>query len=73
VIASHTHAHARARRRPGAGSVSRGGDGRDHGDLRRIVVAFPEETFADVRARAEKEGTSFAEQVRTLVEWGLEA
>jgi hypothetical protein len=63
----HTHAHARARRRPGAGSIRRG-DGRDHGDLRRIVVAFPGETFAEIRARTEKKGTSFAEQVRTLVE-----
>lgn len=41
--------------------------------LRRIVVSFDDETFAAIRARACAEGTSFAEQVRILTEWGLEA
>lgn len=58
--------------KPGHGSTARG-DGRQHGDLRRIIVSFPEETFAEIRERAERERTSFAEQVRTLVEWGLES
>lgn len=38
---------------------------------RKIACAFDEETFQQVRARAERERTSFAEQVRQLVEWGL--
>lgn len=39
---------------------------------RQIVVAFDDEMFSHIRARAEQEGTSFAEQVRLLCEWGLE-
>ncbi|OWJ67423.1 hypothetical protein [Inquilinus limosus] len=38
----------------------------------RIVVSFDRDTFEQIRQRAERERTSFAEQVRTLVEWGLE-
>jgi hypothetical protein len=34
---------------------------------------FDPETFEAIRTRAVREQTSFAEQVRTLVEWGLEA
>lgn len=49
----------------GAGHADRPG-------LLRIVCAFDEETFAQIRGRAVKEQTSFAEQVRQLVEWGLE-
>jgi plasmid stability protein len=30
-------------------------------------------TFAQVRARAVRAGHSFAEEARTLIEWGLEA
>jgi acylphosphatase len=37
----------------------------------RIVASFDEETFAEVRALAVKEGTSFAEQIRQLVEEAL--
>ena len=44
-----------------------------HKGYRRIVVSFDEETFDAVRKLAESTGTSFAEQVRLLVEWGLEA
>lgn len=40
---------------------------------RQIVVAFDGDVFDQVRKRAVKEKTSFAEQVRLLVEWGLEA
>jgi uncharacterized protein (DUF2141 family) len=36
-----------------------------------IVVYFDPETFAQVRARAVTRGTSFAQQVRELVEFGL--
>lgn len=41
--------------------------------MRRVVVGFDQETFQVIRDRAVKENTSFAEQVRLLVEWGLEA
>lgn len=44
----------------------------DRGGLKRIVVAFDDETFEVIRDRAVKAQTSFAEQVRQLVEWGLE-
>lgn len=40
---------------------------------RGIVVEFDVDTFAQVRERALANDTSFAEQVRTLVEWGLES
>lgn len=53
------------RSEPGAGHADKPG-------LVRIVCAFDEETFAQIRGRAVKEQTSFAEQVRQLVEWGLE-
>lgn len=42
-------------------------------ETRRIVVSFDEETFGQVRELAVKAGTSFAEQARLLVEFGLEA
>ena len=35
------------------------------------VVYLDPETFKEVRQRAIAEKTSFGEQVRTLVEWGL--
>ena len=38
-----------------------------------IVVHFPEDTFQEIRERALAEGTSWSEQARTLVEWGLES
>ena len=40
---------------------------------KRIVIGFPNDDFETIRTLAEKAGTSFAEQVRTLVEWGMEA
>lgn len=52
----------------GRGSIQ---PGRRH--QRRIVIGFDDETFAEIRQRAERERTSFGEQVRNLVEWGLEA
>jgi hypothetical protein len=39
----------------------------------QIVVSFDPETFAEIRGRAIQQQTSFAEQIRLLVEWGLEA
>lgn len=40
--------------------------------IARIVVEFDDEVFARIYARAVRERTSFAEQVRLLCEWGLE-
>ncbi len=40
---------------------------------RRTVVTFDEDQFAEIRQRAVKLRTSFAEQVRLLCEHGLEA
>lgn len=47
----------------------------DHGnpDVRRIVVSWEVQTFDEIRARAERNGSSFAQAVRELVELGLEA
>ncbi len=36
------------------------------------TIHLDPEVFAEVRERAIREGTSFGEQVRLLVEWGLE-
>ena len=41
-------------------------------DYPQVVVRLDDETFHEVRDRAVTLGTSFAEQVRLLVEWGLE-
>lgn len=56
---------------PGVGCARRG-DGASHGDTLRIVCSFDAETFSQIRTRAVRSGTSFAEQVRLLTEWGLE-
>lgn len=40
---------------------------------RRAVVIFDDETFGRIRKLAVDNDVSFAEQVRVLVEWGLEA
>lgn len=42
------------------------------GAMVRVVVSFDEETFDQIRSRALAEHSSFAEQVRVLVEFGLE-
>lgn len=44
-----------------------------HRNRTRIVCDFDPDAFEEVRTRAEREGTSIAEQVRLLVEWGLMA
>lgn len=54
-------------------SVARGSKDSHHPGFVAVVVRLDDETFAEVRDLAVKNGTSFAEQVRTLVEWGLEA
>ena len=38
-----------------------------------LVCYFEADTFDVLRARAVRENTSVAEQIRTLVEWGLES
>lgn len=43
---------------------------RNHGKI-RVVVSFDDDTFSEIRAKATRDKTSFAEQVRQLVEWGL--
>ena len=37
----------------------------------RITIEFDDITFDEIKKRAIREKSSFAEQVRTLVEWGL--
>lgn len=39
--------------------------------LRQITIGFDDAQFAAIAALAKREGTCFAEQVRTLCEWGL--
>lgn len=61
------------RRVPAIGSELRSdGTGR-RVSQRRVICGFDHETFDQIRTRAVREGTSFAEQVRVLCEWGLEA
>lgn len=43
------------------------------GGKRQVVVTMDTDQFEEVRARAVTEGTSFAEQIRNLIEWGLES
>lgn len=40
---------------------------------RRIVVEFDPDTFGQIDGMAKRDDVSFAEKVRQLVEWGLEA
>jgi hypothetical protein len=42
-------------------------------DPPQISIRFDDLTFETIRDRARTANTSFAEQVRLLVEWGLEA
>jgi hypothetical protein len=53
--------------------VARGCRRRGSNDRLQVVVRLDDDTFAEVRSRAQRECTSFGEQVRLLVEWGLEA
>lgn len=40
---------------------------------RRATITFDQMMFDTIRERAIKEGTCLNEQVRTLIEWGLES
>lgn len=42
-------------------------------DHTQIIVRIDDETFQEIYDRACREGTSTSEQVRLLIEWGLEA
>lgn len=44
-----------------------------NGETRRIVITLDNETFEQVAARAKRARSSFAEEARLLIEWGLEA
>jgi len=58
------------------GSANRGEPGRGvpkGPNAVQHVVVFDRETFAEVRAKAVRDGTSLSEAIRTLVEWGLQA
>jgi hypothetical protein len=59
--------------RPYEAKTSHQARGCRRGSHIKIVCAFDEDTFATVRKLAVKEQTSVAEQIRKLVEWGLEA
>lgn len=52
--------------------ISARGHAAFQGELRRIPVGFDEETFGEIELAAAAAATSFAEQVRQLVELGLE-
>jgi len=56
------------RREPARGATSPA-----YPNVKQILVRLDDETFEQVRQRAIAENTSFNEQVRQLVEWGLEA
>ena len=43
------------------------------GGRRQVVVKMDTSQFEEVRDRALREGTSLAEQIRLLIEWGLES
>ncbi|MDD9731092.1 hypothetical protein PVW46_14340 [Mameliella sp. AT18] len=49
------------------------GHGTERGAFRQAVIRMDHEQFASVRGKAERDGTSLAEAIRTLIEWGLEA
>lgn len=58
------------------GSSKRGkenGKMREDSSTKRVVCIFDDDMVSRVRERALREKTSFAYQVRLLVEWGLEA
>ncbi|WP_036291516.1 hypothetical protein [Methylosinus sp. PW1] len=58
--------------RPAIGVRRPAGKGSLYPDgTRRIVIAFDEETFAEVRGIALRENSSFAAQIRQLVEEAL--
>ena len=58
---------------PARGSIHKGKGRPPLEGRRRTMIAFDDDQFEEIRQRAIKEQTSFAAQVRCLVEWGLEA
>ena len=58
---------------PAGGTTRNGQDVKWLQGKRRINVTLDNDMFDEIRARAVKEKTTFAEQVRLLCEWGLEA
>lgn len=53
--------------------VARGNADPQRPHIRRISMAIENEMFADIRQRAIDSNLSFAEQVRVLLEWGIES
>lgn len=47
--------------------------GYSHYQKKRIMASFDEDVFYDIRLMAVENRCSFAEALRQLVEWGLEA
>ena len=52
-------------------SIAKGSKDPRFPDHTQIVVRIEDETFAEIRALAVAQNTSFGEQVRILLEWGL--
>jgi hypothetical protein len=48
-------------------------NGGKFGEQLRINCLFDPDTFEELKQRAYKEKTSMAEQIRLMVEWGLES
>lgn len=61
------------RRVPGKGMCGMKKKSGKSSDMRMISASFDTETFQEIRQRALDQGTSLSEQIRILVEWGLEA
>ena len=57
---------------PAKGSTHKGKGRPQLKGRRRTMIAFNDDQFEEIRQRAVKEKTSFAEQVRLLCEWGIE-
>lgn len=49
------------------------GHGVRRGDTVAAVIRTDPDTMAALRAKACRDGTSLAEAIRTIIEWGLEA
>lgn len=47
--------------------------GSPRGFYRRISCTFDDAMIAEIRKRAKKNGVTVTEEIRTLIEWGLEA
>ena len=57
--------------RPNTAKVKTQANGSRYGNHLKVVCAFDEETFAQIRGLAIKQQVSVAEQIRQLVEFGL--